>query len=419
MSVGGAASGDPEAHLLEIAALCCAEGSALGVMVSGGGDSMALLHLLHRAAVAQGVWIEAITIDHGLREGARAEAEMVATFCAARGIPHQISLWQRGKVAGNLMDEARRARYQIAETWADARGLSQIAVGHTADDQAETFLIGLSRQAGIDGLSRMRGQWRQGDVTFVRPLLAIPRAELRDYLRRHAIQWADDPTNEDSHYTRVKARNTLAALAPLGITATTLAAVSDNLETARLALVRQVQTAAQSIAQTEAGVLSIPGPTFLSQPEEIQRRLLITALRWISGAGYPPRESGLMAVQTAIAAGKDATLGGVRFKAKTDTIKILREAKAVQSLACPTTQLWDNRWQLAGPHAPDLTIRVLGTAGLAACKDWRSLGIPREVLLVSPAIWQGQTLIAAPVAGFSNGWCANCSPSFASFVLSH
>ncbi|MDO8983129.1 tRNA lysidine(34) synthetase TilS [Cypionkella sp.] len=415
MSVGS----DQDAQLLEIAAQYCAEGSALGVMVSGGGDSMALLHLLHRAAGAQGIRIEALTIDHGLRAGARAEAEMVATFCGQRGIPHQINLWQRGDAGGNLMDEARRARYQMAEAWAEERGLSRIAVGHTADDQAETFLIGLSRQAGIDGLSGMRSRWLQGGVTFSRPLLSIPRAALRDYLRSHGIHWADDPSNADSHYTRVKARNALAALASLGITALTLAAVSGNLEAARLALVGQVQLAARGIAQTEAGTLSIPRADFLSHPQEIQRRLLIAALRWITGAGYPPRESGLTAVQAAIAAGKDATLGGVRFKSKADTIQILREAKAVQSLACPTTQLWDNRWQLTGPHAPNLCIRALGVEGLRACNDWRATGHPRDALLVTPAIWRGDALIAAPLAGFSNGWCANRSPSFAYFVLSH
>lgn len=388
-------------------------------MVSGGGDSLALLHLLHRVCAPLGARLEAITIDHGLRAGARAEAQMVAAFCAERGIPHQISLWQRDEVTGNLMDEARRARYRMAKAWAMARGLLHIAVGHTADDQAETFLIGLSRQAGIDGLSGMRSRWAQGEVTFTRPLLGIPRTDLRVYLRRHGVRWADDPTNDDSHYTRVKARNALAALAPLGITALTLAAVSDNLETARLALVRQVQTAAQSVAQTEIGTLILSRAEFLGLPQEIQRRLLISALRWITRAGYPPRESGLSAVQTAIAAGKGATLGGVRFKTNADAIHILREAKAVQSLVCRTTQLWDSRWHLTGPDAPNLTIRALGTAGLSLCKDWRTTGHPRDALLVGPAIWQGQTLIAAPLAGFPNGWCANCSPSFASFVLSH
>ncbi|GLS85625.1 tRNA(Ile)-lysidine synthase [Cypionkella aquatica] len=412
----GAAPPDPDAQLLEIASKAYPDTARIGVMVSGGGDSMALLHLLQRCHPGR---VAALTIDHGLRAEARAEAEMVAAFCAARAIPHQISLWQRKDVAGNLMDAARRARYQIAEAWAVAQDIAQIAVGHTADDQAETFLIGLARQAGIDGLSGMRSSWGQGQVQFSRPLLGVSRADLRGYLRRHAVNWVEDPSNSDLHYTRVKARNALATLADFGITATKLAVVADNLESARWALTRQMAEAAQGFAQTATGMLTLPRETYLALPAEIQRRLLIAALRWMSGAAYPPREHGLAAVQTALAAGKDATLGGVRYRCHSDAIQILREAKAVQDMQVPTDQRWDNRWQLSGPHAPDLTIGALGADGLSCLKAWRDLGIPRDALLVSPAIWRNQTLIAAPVAGFSNGWCANCSPSFASFVLSH
>ena len=121
----------------------------------------------------------------------------------------------------------------------------------------------------------------------------------------------------------------------------------------------------------------------------------------------------------ALLQGRDATLGGCRFRIKDARLTILREPRAVAGLECPTDQLWDNRWHLSGPHAADLTIRALGVEGLRACKDWRSLGIARDALLVIACNLAGQTLIAAPLAGFSNGWCANCSPSFASFILSH
>ncbi len=404
--------------LADIAAQYCAEGNALGIMVSGGGDSMALLDLLHHAALT-GQRLEVLTIDHGLRARARAEAEMVAAYCAARRIPHQISLWTRDAMAGNLMDAARRARYQMAVAWAQGRGLSRIAVGHTADDQAETFLIGLSRRSGIDGLSGMRRSWVQDGIRFDRPLLAVPRADLRGYLRDKGVAWADDPTNEDTHYTRVKARKALAQLGSLGITALSLAAVSDNLETARLALLGQLAAAAQGVTQTAAGSLIIPRGDFEPLPLEIKRRLLIAALRWISAASYPPRETALRMVEQALAQGRDATLGGVRFRSHPAAITVLREARAVRGLTCATGQIWDGRWQLSGPDDPSLSIRALGADGLRLIKDWRGLGITRDALLVSPAIWRDQTLIAAPLAGFSNGWCANCSPSFASFVLSH
>jgi len=95
------------------------------------------------------------------------------------------------------------------------------------------------------------------------------------------------------------------------------------------------------------------------------------------------------------------------------TVRIAREHAAVAGLVTATDQSWDTRWTVDGPHRPDLDIRALGEA-LSECPDWRATSMPRSSLLASPAVWQGNKLIAAPVAGFSNGWNAN-SPDLADF----
>lgn len=423
MPVGGTeTASDLDARLLDAVARCFNwEASApkvIGVMVSGGGDSMALLHLMHRAGALRGWRIEAITVDHGLRPEAAAEAAMVAGFCAGLAVPHQTSLWLHGEIAGNLMDQARRARLRLVTEWSEARGIAHVVMGHTADDQAETFLMGLARQSGLDGLSGMRAAWQDSGITWLRPLLDIPREVLRQYLRAQAVAWVEDPTNDDDSFTRVKARRALAALRPLGITAAKLAAVSDNLGMARSALVSQVHHAAQA-ADTTAGMVGLDRAGFLALPFEIQRRLLIGALRWIGGADYPPRESALSGLQAAILMRKGASLAGCRMRCSMDHFRLFREPRAVAGAECDTDQTWDNRWQISGPHAPGLTIRALGAEGLRGVKGWREVGVPRDALLVSPAIWQKETLIAAPIAGFSNGWAAKPVVSFASFILSH
>ena len=130
----------------------------LGVAVSGGGDSMALLCLAADWAAEGGPPVMAVTVDHRLRPEAADEARMVAQRFCADGwrAACDTLVWDHAKIGGNLQDAARRARYRLIADWARGRGVAHVAMGHTADDQAECVLMGLARAAGIDGLSGMR-----------------------------------------------------------------------------------------------------------------------------------------------------------------------------------------------------------------------------------------------------------------------
>ena len=286
-------------------------------------------------------------------------------------------------------------------------------------DLATPVAMGLARAAGIDGLSGMRSTWREGGIAFTRPFLAVSRADLQSYLTRKGIVWIDDPSNTDGRYQRIKARRALAALAPLGITAQQLSHVAQNLGFARSALVRFTSQVAADLVCEGAGGLQIRRDSYLTHPFEVQRRLLIACLKWISGAEYAPRATAIGKVEWAILNGKDSTLSGCRIRIKADIIAITREPRAVAATACATDQLWDNRWRVTGPHAPDLTLRALGADGLRVCKNWRNTGISRDALLVSPGIWRGDALISAPLAGFNTEWCATIPIPFAKFILSH
>ena len=181
----------------------------IGVAVSGGSDSLALLHLLHDWQSAGGPAVRAATVDHGLRAGAAAEAAEVARICAGLGVAHKTLAWRDWDGAGNLPDRARRARYALLAEWARGHGIADIAVGHTEDDLAETFVMRLARGAGVDGLAAMRDRWREAGVTFHRPLLALRRDHLRDLLRARGVAWVEDPTNSDAGYERVRTRAAL------------------------------------------------------------------------------------------------------------------------------------------------------------------------------------------------------------------
>ena len=115
----------------------------MGLAVSGGGDSMAMLHL----AAASGLPVRVVTVDHGLRAGAAAEATEVGRICAGLGLPHEVLRWHWDG-CGNLQDAARRGRRAVMADWAQRVGVGAVALAHTQDDVAETFLMRLARGAG-------------------------------------------------------------------------------------------------------------------------------------------------------------------------------------------------------------------------------------------------------------------------------
>lgn len=388
----------------------------IGIAVSGGGDSVALLHLLWRLG---GASLHAVTIDHRLRPEAAEEAVQVAALCQKLGVAHETLVWDHGDISGNIPDQARRARYGLIAEWAKRNGIGHVLLGHTANDQAETLLMELAREAGLDGLSGMRPGWTADGCRWLRPLLSVRRSALRDYLRQRGIQWIDDPTNADESYQRVRARRALTALKPLGIDAEGLARVARNLAAAREELVLSTHALAGRIARTEAGMVRMKRPGLMDAGEDARRRLVIAALRWVAGAVYAPRADAVQRLLDAIAAGKSATLAGCAIRCASEEIRVLRELKAVAGVETRTANLWDNRWRLTGPHDPALSVRALGPDGLAQLKDWRATGLPRAALIVTPAIWRGDTLIAAPRAGKANGWTAEIVTPFPEGVLSH
>ncbi|MFM7444229.1 MAG: hypothetical protein ACKO2N_10025, partial [Tabrizicola sp.] len=132
-------------------------------------------------------------------------------------------------------------------------------------------------------------------------------------------------------------------------------------------------------------------------------------LAWISGANYAPRAEAVRQLLSAMDAGRDATLAGCRFRRGW----LMREPRALGG-AVPVGTLWDGRWRVTGPQGE---VRALGADGLRQLRDWKKLGLPREVLLVTPAVWHGETLLSAPFAGFPGNWQAKLDRPFHLFGI--
>ncbi|QFT59096.1 tRNA(Ile)-lysidine synthase [Sulfitobacter sp. THAF37] len=388
---------------------------------------MALLHLMHDLAKRHDTRLFAVTVNHNLREGAEAEARAVGDYCAALGVPHDILIWDDWDGKGNLQASARDARYRRMAEWAEHLGVGTIAVGHTADDQAETVLMRLGRRAGVDGLAAIPPRTVRHGIVWVRPLLSVTRADLRWYLRQNGIGWSEDPSNDDNRFVRIKARQALAALGDLGIDASGLAVVAAQMRDARSALDWQTFLAARELAHVNAGAVVLQERRLRIQPEEIQRRLLVRALGWVSGNDYPPRRTAVATLMAALRAGQAATVDGCHALRVDEDIWVFREHEAVRHLrSCPGVP-WDGRWRvmpIQGHERPakDLHIAALGHEGIAQCAEWRAAGLPFPVALSTPAVWRDDTLVAAPLVGAAQNWHAALQAGEETFfagLLSH
>ena len=343
---------------------------------------------------------------------------MVARFCAARGIAHQVLRWQGWDGQGNLLAAARAARFRLIGEWARGAGVGGVMLGHTADDVAETFVMRLGRAAGVDGLAAMKFRFEREGVTCARPLLGQSRAGLRAYLAAHDVPYVDDPTNEDESYQRVRIRKALSVLGELGIETGALVQVAQSMQMARAALVHYTaQEAARVVVQDGGDLLIVTDPQ-PPVPDEIKRRLLARAISWVGQLDYPPRATALAGLDAALATTAQHTIGGCLVSRADGGLRVAREWNAVRDMRVPTTGIWDGRWRLEGPHDPALCVAALGE-GIRECADWRDTGQPRASLMASPAVWRGESLIAAPLAGLNNGWRARIVADFPSFLLTH
>lgn len=275
----------------------------LGVAVSGGPDSLALLLLAHFALPGR---VEAATADHGLRPESAGEARTVADLCGCLGIPHATLAVTVPDSPAGLQAAAREARYEALEAWAAPRALPSIATAHHADDQAETLLMRLQRGAGLSGLAGIRPARPLGAIRLLRPLLGWTKAELVALAAAAGLTPADDPSNRDPRFDRARVRAFLAASPELDPAAIARSAAA--LGEAEQALAWAADRLWQERAATEAGTLTLD-PRDL--PPELQRRLLARALAGFTLAP-PPRGDALTRLLAALARGETATLAGVK-----------------------------------------------------------------------------------------------------------
>ncbi len=279
-------------------------GARLGIAVSGGPDSLALLLL---AAAARPGRVEAATVDHRLRPESRQEAEFVRGICNRLGVRHA-TLGVQVQPGASLQAQARAARYGALGNWAIERELTAVATAHHVEDQAETLLMRLARGAGLGGLVGVRQKRPlEAGIAVIRPLLEWRRDELAAIVAAAGLTPVDDPANRDPRHDRSRFRFMLAEAD--WADAERLAASARWLAEADEALDWAVGTVLDQRLKQLGSALTVDAEGL---PREMQRRLLLAAFDRMGA--HRPRGPELDRARKALHAGKPATLSGLKLE---------------------------------------------------------------------------------------------------------
>ncbi len=207
---------------------------SIAVGVSGGADSMALVHLLRHQFPNKKLY--AITIDHALRPDSEAEAISVTTYLQGLVDYHDILTWNGDKPKQGIQSAARTARFRLFTEALQNHDIGHICLAHHSDDQAETFLHRLAKGSGLDGLSSMKPLTTRQNIVIVRPLLDHSHVDLVKYCQDHDIKWIEDPSNQNETFARVRFRKSRSFLESEGLSNTRITRLCTRLDRTREAL---------------------------------------------------------------------------------------------------------------------------------------------------------------------------------------
>lgn len=394
----------------------------IAVAVSGGADSLALTLLCKKWADMRRGTVSALSVDHGLREGSTDEIKQLEKWLMARGIEHTALTWKGDKPRTGLQAAARIARYDLLENWCRRNEVLHLLLGHHLDDQAETFLLRLAHNSGLDGLAGMARIIEKSHVRLLRPFLTTSKARLCATLNAASQPWLEDPSNENEDFERIRIRNSVPKLAGLGLTPVNICETVGRMAQMRIALEAEAsKLLAISCSVDSAGYACFDAVKLFSGPDEISVRAMARALLCVGGTVYAPRLEKLERLLEKMKAAhrdfnvtwKGATLAGCRIlplKSRSEAMifMVCREERSLP-VSMPVSGsmaiLWDNRFHLhltghVSAENGDTCIQPLGQNGWAAlCREIPSIqkiGVPIPVSLTLPTLVDSEGIVAVP-----------------------
>ncbi len=345
--------------------------------VSGGSDSLALLHAFAGRPTAIKPVLRVATVDHALRPEARAEAEMVGDVCKRLGLHHDILTLAWDDAASVSQAQARRARYAALAAHARAHGLSAIATGHTYDDQLETVFIREGAGSGLYGLAGMADVaplpvWPEGyDLSLVRPLLTLWRNDLREFLKGFGAEWVEDPSNTNIAFERVRVRNLLSDNPD---EVQRLEGMLNHASSQRVSDAEQMAGwAAQNVNFLIGGAAEFDVAAFLKLEQARRLRFLMALLTAVGGKEALPRQEKAEALINLSGCEAGRTLHGCRLQVRDGVCLVAPEPVPladVLRLEPQSSDVWKGR---------TLLTRTDNCAGPSSIASWETREVPRSL----------------------------------------
>ncbi len=340
---------------------------AIGLAVSGGADSLALMLLAQRwAASGPAPRLVVYSVDHRLRPEAAGEVAMVLDLARQLGLEARGLAWAAPKPQSGMQEAARTARYRLIGEAMRADGATVLLTAHHRSDQAETVLMRLAHGSGVEGLRGMSAFSYVEGVRVFRPFLDVDRDALRRIVVEAGLTPAEDPSNSDGSYERVRWRQLMPQLAQLGLDADALAGFAERMADADKVLTQLADSAFAELVRLDGfGAARIEHERFNALGAAVGTRLLGRVLNIVGGRQKPRALGQVERLRAHIAEGslpRSTTLCGCVVRLKDGAVAIAREPgrslppDAV--VAAGGELVWDERFRIVNGTGAGVTAGV-------------------------------------------------------------
>ena len=305
--------------------------SDIAVAVSGGPDSLALMHLSNRYALNNNINLTVLSIDHGIRAESSKEIVWLEKIAKKNKINCYSTKLKKKINSSNTLSKARTLRYEALSKYCNKKKIKFLLTAHHLDDEIENFLMRLVRGSGIKGLSslKVKSRYKNTKLILVRPLLEYSKKSLIQYLSEQKQSYINDRTNYNNKYDRSRIRKLSQQLIQEGLSKVRFKNVLKNLKNANNAINIAVSNyLEEQVKLNEKKIISFRSKEFINLPEEIQHRVLMKLCRFAGKSNKVPRSRSIQELINSIVKEKSfkRTLNSCTFVGQKGVVNIQSES---------------------------------------------------------------------------------------------